>query len=109
MKRGEIYFVHGSKVAQGSEQRRDRHAIIVSNDIGNKYSTVVEVVYLTKKNKKITQPTHVEIMSAEFPSIALCEQVDTVSKMFVGEKLGCVSDDELTGINHALAVSLGIA
>lgn len=78
MKRGDIYFVVGG-AAVGSEQTANRPAVIVSNDIGNRFAPIVEVVYLTTR-KKVSLPTHVFIGSAPKPSVALCEQIVTVSK-----------------------------
>ena len=62
-RRGDIYYIRGA-YGTGSEQRGERPAIIVSNDTGNTYAPVVEVVYLTTKRKTII-PTHVYINSAQ--------------------------------------------
>lgn len=106
VKRGDIYFVNGA-YGTGSEQRGERPAIIVSNDTGNTYAPVVEVVYLTTK-RKTTIPTHVYIYSAERPSIALCEQVITVCKSRLDRYIGSVTVAEMRRIDRALSVSLGI-
>lgn len=105
-KRGDIYFVSGA-YGTGSEQRGERPAIIVSNDTGNTYAPVVEVVYLTTKRKTVI-PTHVYINSAERPSIALCEQVTTVCKSRLERYIGSVTVAEMRRIDRALSVSLGI-
>ena len=74
IKRGDIYYVRkGNGESTGAEIRADRPALIVSNDIGNHHSPVVEVVYLTTQEKN-NQPTHVKLMG-NVPSTALCEQI----------------------------------
>lgn len=106
VKRGDIYFISGA-YGTGSEQRGERPAIIVSNDTGNTYAPVVEVVYLTTKRKTVI-PTHVYVSSAERPSIALCEQVITVCKSRLERYIGSVTVAEMRRIDRALSVSLGI-
>lgn len=106
VKRGDIYFISGA-YGTGSEQRGERPAIIVSNDTGNTYAPVVEVVYLTTKRKTVI-PTHVYVGSSERPSIALCEQVITVCKSRLERYIGSVTVAEMRRIDRALSVSLGI-
>lgn len=104
--RGEIYYVYSTEVT-GSEQSGGRPAVIVSNDIGNEYSPIVEVVFLTTREKK-PLPTHVNIGSATKPSVALCEQIETIHKARVGNYVGQISEIEQENIDKALAISLGI-
>lgn len=92
--RGEIYYIMPTYQEQGCEQRAGRPAIIVSNDKGNQYSGIVEVVYLTTQPKH-DLPTHIDIKSAAKPSIALCEQISTISKDRVGSYIGTCTDYEL--------------
>lgn len=106
IKRGDIYFITGIE-ATGSEQGGERPAVIVSNDIGNKYAPVVEAAYLTTK-RKTDIPTHVYISSAERPSIALCEQIVTVCKSRLERYIGSVTVAEMRRIDRALSTSLGI-
>lgn len=106
VKRGDIYFITGT-YGTGSEQTGERPAVVVSNDTGNRYSPVVEVVYLTTK-KKTAIPTHVFINSAERPSIALCEQIVTVCKSRLERYIGSVTVAEMRRIDKALSTSLGI-
>lgn len=106
MKRGEIYYIQ-SLFTQGSEQKAGRPAIIVSNNKNNQYSEVVEVVYLTTK-QKTDLPTHVTIRSTERESIALCEQIVSVSKGRIGDYKGCATDTEMANLDIALMISLGI-
>lgn len=105
--RGEIYYVYPSGGGVGSEQTAGRPAIVVSNDKANKYSPVIEMVYLTTQ-EKTSLPTHVDIVSAKSPSIALCEQVHSVAKSRLGGFIAKCTDGEMTMIDGALCVSLGI-
>lgn len=106
VKRGDIYFVVGG-AAIGSEQSANRPAVVVSNDIGNRFAPIVEVVYLTTR-KKVGLPTHVFIGSAPKPSVALCEQIVTVSKSRLQRRIGRVTQQEINNIDKALGKSLGI-
>lgn len=107
IRRGEIYYISSNFQSFGSEQTGCRPGIIVSNDTGNKYSSLVEVVYLTTK-PKADLPTHVMINSAKRPSTALCEQVTTVSKDRITEYLSQCTDAELKRIDEALMISLNL-
>ena len=106
IRRGEIRYINGVRTT-GSEQGGRRPAIIVSNDTGNRYSPVVEVVYLTTA-EKTRLPTHVAISSAPRPSTALCEQVFTVGKERVDRCAGRATAAEMDRIGDALRVSLGL-
>lgn len=75
--RGDIFFI-AEGAYTGSEQNGGRPGVIVSNDVGNKHSPNVEVVFLTSREKK-PMPTHVEVL-CKVPSTALCENIQTVSK-----------------------------
>jgi len=105
VKRGDIYYVSG-KESYGSEQAGNRPALIVSNEKCNKFSPVVEVVYLTAQLKK-NMPTHVPINAAK-RSIALCEQVHSVSKSRLESYVSHVTVAELEAIDKALLISLGL-
>lgn len=105
--RGQIYYVY-PKDYTGSEHGGGRPAIIVSNDVGNEYSQVVEVVFLTTREKK-PLPTHVAINSAKYPSTALCEQIDSVDKERIGGYINEISQAEMKNIERALLVSLDIS
>ena len=106
--KGQIYYVNnvgGSFV--GSKQVAGRPAIIVSNNIGNRYSNVVEVVYLTTRSKA-DMPTHVQILSARKPSIALCEEIVSVDKQRLDKYIGTITSEEMQKVNQAMMISLGI-
>lgn len=106
MKRGDIYYITGGGET-GSEQWNERPGIIVSNEAGNLYSPVVEIVYLTGKQKK-KMPTHVGIISADYPSTALCEQISTVSKDRLTHYMGTATEYEMRQIDEALGISLAL-
>lgn len=108
MKRGDVYWVE-NEWSTGSEQRGTRPAIIVSNDYGNKFGSVVEIVYLTTAKKR-DLPTHVELYidSLRRSSTALCEQICSISKDKIKDFIGTVGDRDMLRINKAMLISLGI-
>lgn len=111
VKRGEIYYigVDDEHESIGSEQyNHDRPGIIVSNDVGNIHSGIVEVVYLTTAPKK-SLPTHVEIYTTTKPSTALCEQICTVSKFRLRKYVNQCSEREMEDIDNALIISLQLS
>ena len=108
MKRGEIHYIERSSYGEtGSEQRSGRPAIIVSNDKCNEYSEVLEVVFLTTQPKN-DLPTHIDIRSSTKPSVALCEQINSIAIQRFGEYIGTCSDYEMMMVDAALAISLGL-
>ena len=107
IKRGDIFYVVNNYQEEGSEQRAGRPAVIVSNDKGNTYSGVVEIVYLTTQ-QKTDLPTHIDIRSTPRPSIALCEQITSISKSRLGDYIASCNEYELDMLNAAMLISLGI-
>lgn len=105
-KRGEIYYIE-PYYTTGSEQRAGRPAVIVSNEKNNEYSSTVEVVYLTTQPKH-DLPTHVTVRGTGRESIALCEQITSVSTERVGEYCGECNSQELSCIDTALMISLDL-
>ena len=105
--RGDIYFVDAAQPHFGSEQNPGRPAIIVSSDAGNRYSNVVEVVYLTTQPKKEI-PTHVPIQATGIPSTALCEQVQSVDCRRLGRFCGRCTPEEMAKMDEALLASFGL-
>ena len=103
MKRGEIYYIQNDN-SVGSEQRDIRPAVIVGNDVGNKYSPVLLVVYFTLQHKKAL-PTHVYVRGY---GTALCEQIFTVDKTRILQKKGECKSSDMERINKALCISLGL-
>lgn len=107
--RGDIYYIKGGKIkTMGSEQSGNRPGIIISNAYCNKYSEVFGIIYLTTKNKTWL-PTHVKINSSKIsPSLALCEEIYSVSVYRLGNFMGRVTEKELEEIERAILVSVGL-
>ncbi len=104
--RGDVFYVDRVQ-SYGHEQRAGRPAIVVSNDVNNSHSSVVEIVYLTTQ-PKTDMPTHVLVRATGIPSTALCEQVQTVDASRLGSFCGHCSATEMQAIDTALLVSLGL-
>ena len=107
IRRGDIYYVRGYSDAVGSEQKGYRPAIVISNNVGNKHSKIKQVVYITTKNKNEI-PTHVVINSAKYTSIAICEQIFSVSDERIGKYVGHCTEEEMGKIDKALMISIGL-
>ena len=111
VKRGEIYYADLSPVV-GSEQGGIRPVLIVQNDIGNRYSPTVIAAAITSQREKTHLPTHIEVKSHDCgltrDSIVLLEQIRTLDKKRLKEKMGRLSDSSMTEINDALRVSFGL-
>ena len=107
MYRGDIYYINKFE-SVGSEQFSGRPAIIVSNNKNNATSEVVEIVYLTTQPKS-DLPTHVTIRSLDKTSIAICEQITSISKQRIGDYIGRCTVDEMSMLDLALKISLGIS
>ena len=107
IRRGDIYYVRESKDSVGSEQKGFRPAIVISNNVGNKHSKIKQVVYITTKNKNAI-PTHVLINSAKYTSIAICEQIFSVSDERIEKYVGHCTEEEMKKIDKALMISIGL-
>ena len=107
IRRGDIFYIEKHGWQCGSEQFSGRPGVIVSNDVNNKCSPTVEVVYCTTKPKEVL-PTHVPILSTRAPSTVLCEQITTVSVERLGDYIGRCNEQEMFEIDMALAESIGI-
>lgn len=111
VKKGEIYFADLSPVV-GSEQGGVRPVLIVQNDVGNKYSPTVIVAAVTSQINKAKLPTHVEVCAEGHglsrDSVILLEQLRTIDKKRLQERIGKIDEEGLTRINEALSISLGI-
>lgn len=107
-KRGEIFYVMRDGMQTGSEIYHGRPAIIVSNDILNATSSLVEVVFLTTQPKK-DMGTHVRITSTGRLSTALCEQITTVAVERLGNYIGTASGKEMREIDMAIGQSLSLS
>ena len=111
VRRGDIFYADLSPVI-GSEQGGVRPVLIVQNDVGNKYSPTVICAAITSQINKAKLPTHVEIDTVQSTlvrdSVILLEQVRTIDKKRLREKI-CRLDDQLMGrVDHALSISLGL-
>jgi mRNA interferase MazF len=111
VKRGDIFYADLSPVV-GSEQGGIRPVLIIQNDVGNKYSPTVIVAAITSQINKAKLPTHIELNANEYglikDSVVLMEQVRTIDKKRLKEKIGHLSDELLIKIDEALAISFGI-
>lgn len=111
VRRGDIYYADLSPVI-GSEQGGIRPVLIVQNDIGNKYSPTVIAAAITSKKFKTQLPTHISVQADECglakDSIVLLEQVRTLDKQRLRERMGSLDEFEMSKINQALQVSFGL-
>ena len=112
VKRGDIYYADLSPVV-GSEQGGLRPVLIVQNDVGNKYSPTVIAAAITSKMDKTKLPTHIDVYAEKVglakDSVILLEQVRTLDKRRLKEKMGHLDDDMMSMVNSALAVSFGLS
>ena len=112
VKRGEIYYADLSPVV-GSEQGGIRPVLIVQNDVGNKYSPTVIAAAITSQRFKTNLPTHIQVNANECglskDSIVLLEQVRTIDKRRLKERMGNLDTADMDRIDKALSVSLGIS
>ena len=110
IKRGEIFYADLSPVV-GSEQGGVRPVLVIQNDVGNKYSPTVIVCAVTSQKKKEKLPTHIEFRKGDFglnkDSVALLEQIRTIDKRRLKDKIGVVSGEVMRRIDKALLISLG--
>ena len=111
VKRGDIYYADLSPVV-GSEQGGVRPVLIVQNDVGNKYSPTVIAAAITSQKYKTDLPTHIRVNAdgcgLAKDSIVLLEQVRTLDKRRLKEKMGTLNAADMNRVDHALSVSLGI-
>nr|WP_272108684.1 type II toxin-antitoxin system PemK/MazF family toxin [Staphylococcus sp. NRL 22/194] len=111
IKRGDVYLADLSPV-QGSEQGGVRPVVIIQNDTGNKYSPTVIVAAITGRINKAKIPTHVEIEKHKYrldrDSVILLEQIRTLDKKRLKEKLTYLSEEKMKEVDEALDISLGL-
>ena len=112
IKRGDMFYADLSPVV-GSEQGGIRPVLIIQNDRGNKYSPTVIAAAITSKMNKTKLPTHIEIeginQGLKNNSVILTEQIRTIDKSRLKEKIGHIDDDEvMSKINNALGVRFGL-
>lgn len=111
IKRGDIYYADLSPVV-GSEQGGVRPVLIVQNDVGNRYSPTVIAAAITSQMNKAKLPTHIELNKEGYglikDSVILLEQVRTIDKKRLKEKMGHLDDDLMQQVNNAINVSFGL-
>ncbi len=111
VKRGDIYYADLSPVV-GSEQGGIRPVLIIQNDVGNKYSPTVIAAAITSQINKAKMPTHIELSASEYglykDSVILLEQIRTIDKKRLREKVAHLDKKLMQNVNDALAVSFGL-
>ena len=111
VRRGEIYYADLSPVV-GSEQGGIRPVLIVQNDVGNRYSPTVIAAAITSQQNKARLPTHIEIEARTYGltknSVVLLEQVRTLDKRRLRERMGCLDEKAMQRVDGAIAISLGL-
>ena len=111
VRRGDIYYADLSPVV-GSEQGGMRPVLIVQNDVGNKYSPTVIAAAITSKTSKSRLPTHIEVFADRYglakDSVILLEQIRTIDKTRLKEKMGHLDDAVMDRVNDAITVSFGL-
>jgi mRNA interferase MazF len=112
VKRGDIFYADLSPVV-GSEQGGLRPVLIIQNDVGNRYSPTVIAAAITSRMGKTRMPTHIDIHAEKVglakDSVILLEQIRTLDKRRLKEKMGHLDDDMMNSVNSAIAVSFGLA
>ncbi|UDM32766.1 type II toxin-antitoxin system PemK/MazF family toxin [Lentilactobacillus laojiaonis] len=109
-KRGDVFYADLSPVV-GSEQGGMRPVLIIQNDVGNHYSPTIIVAAITAKITKPKMPTHVgitEVDGVERPSVILLEQIRTIDKQRLREKVTHLSDAVMLEVDKALEISIGV-
>ena len=110
VRRGDIFYADLSPVI-GSEQSGIRPIVVIQNDIGNKYSPTIIAVAITSKVKN-KMPTHIEIEGNKYgldkDSVILAEQIRTLDKKRLKEKVGKLDKATLGKVKRAIEISCGL-
>ena len=110
IKRGDVFYADLSPVV-GSEQGGIRPVLIVQNNVGNKYSPTVIVAAITSQINKAKIPTHVELPAENYclpkDSVVLLEQIRTIDKRRLKDRIGLLSKQMMMRVDDALLISLG--
>lgn len=111
VKRGDIFYADLSPVV-GSEQGGIRPVLVIQNDVGNKYSPTVIVAAITSQINKAKMPTHIELSGDVYglskDSVVLMEQIRTIDKKRLKEKIGHMDEENTKDIDEALRISFGL-
>lgn len=111
VKRGDVFFADLSPVV-GSEQGGTRPVLVIQNDIGNRFSPTVIIAAITAQIQKAKLPTHVEITAEKYgferDSVILLEQLRTIDKSRLTDKITQLDAPLMTKVEEALEISLGL-
>ena len=111
VRRGDIYYADLSPVV-GSEQGGLRPVLIIQNDVGNKYSPTVIAAAITSRMSKARLPTHIDVyadrVGLQKDSVILLEQIRTLDKRRLKEKMGHLDEEMMDHVNTAIAISFGL-
>ena len=111
VRRGDIFYADLSPVV-GSEQGGTRPVLIVQNDTGNRHSPTVIAAAITSQLGKARLPTHIQVPGGEVglskDSVILLEQIRTLDKRRLRERMGRLSDAQMSRVDNAIAVSFGL-
>ena len=111
IKRGDIYYADLSPVV-GSEQGGLRPVLIVQNDVGNRYSPTVIAAAITSRMGKTKLPTHIDVYADKVglakDSVILLEQIRTLDKRRLKEKMGHLDETVMQQVNNAISISFGL-
>lgn len=111
IKRGDIYYADLSPVV-GSEQGGIRPVLIIQNDVGNRFSPTVIAAAITSRGSKARLPTHIRLYADNSglsrDSVVLLEQIRTIDKRRLKEKMGTLNSSDMYKVDEALAVSFGL-
>lgn len=111
VRRGDVFYADLSPVV-GSEQGGVRPVLVVQNDIGNRYSPTTIVSAITSQIAKAKLPTHVELPARESgldrDSVILLEQIRTIDKRRLRQRVAHLGDEIMEKVNEALAISVGL-
>lgn len=111
IRRGDIFYADLSPVV-GSEQGGTRPVLVLQNDIGNQYSPTTIIAAITSQISKAKLPTHIEVKATnsglEKNSVILLEQIRTIDKSRLLEKVTTLPEDLMERINQAIEISLGL-
>lgn len=111
IERGELYYADLSPVV-GSEQGGLRPVLIIQNNVGNKYSPTVIIAAITSQIQKAKLPTHIELSHTRYSltkdSVVLLEQIRTLDKLRLRERIGQLDAVAMQKVNVGLMISLGI-
>ncbi|MBU0905608.1 MAG: type II toxin-antitoxin system PemK/MazF family toxin [Planococcaceae bacterium] len=111
VKRGDVFFADLSPVV-GSEQGGTRPVLVIQNDIGNRFSPTIIIAAITAQIQKAKLPTHVEINAKKYgferDSVILLEQLRTIDKSRLTDKITQLDDVLMDAVDEALEISLGL-